>query len=282
MIVQTIPAPSPPPTLTPALLTRASFAGFGEVIANPRPEARPFNTSPSAIARGDLPFGAVSANQATAIQYRSIASMRNLYDEAQSGKSGTPRMTMFVCAARGGGGGAPVIVDSESSSGPSSSSSSSSSNSNSSRKQKTAVIPIQVLERHPFTTQTFIPLTADKTKAYLVIVAPSLPPGKLDEALPVPSSTTSSGSPRDIKLPGRGLPDLTRLTAFIATPGQAVTYGPGTWHAPMVALGPLNSTLDFVVVQFANDTPLEDCQEVTISGPTVVVTIPDTSKLARL
>jgi ureidoglycolate lyase len=65
-------------------------------------------------------------------------------------------------------------------------------------------------------------------------------------------------------LPGSGLPDLDNLRAFIAKGSQAVTYGAGTWHAPMVVLG--NKPVDFVVVQYANGVGLEDCQEVEIKG----------------
>lgn len=113
-------------------------------------------------------------------------------------------------------------------------------------------VQIKVLERHPFTSQTFIPLTADSSKRYLVVVAPSLGPTPLDDSLPAPADA------------GRGLPDVRRLLAFVATGDQAVTYAAGTWHAPMIALGPRDSTVDFVVVQFANDVPVEDCQEVAL------------------
>jgi ureidoglycolate lyase len=59
------------------------------------------------------------------------------------------------------------------------------------------------------------------------------------------------------------MPDLRRLRAFVATATQAVTYGAGTWHAPMVALGDkVTNAMDFVVVQFANGVAVEDCQEV--------------------
>ena len=47
---------------------------------------------------------------------------------------------------------------------------------------------------------------------------------------------------------------------------QAVTYGAGTWHAPMVALGEKGTAVDFVVVQFANGVAVEDCQEVFLRG----------------
>lgn len=56
-----------------------------------------------------------------------------------------------------------------------------------------------------------------------------------------------------------GLPDLDTVRAFVAQGNQAVTYGAGTWHAPMVAL---HSTLDFAVLINENGVPEEDCQEV--------------------
>jgi ureidoglycolate lyase len=56
-----------------------------------------------------------------------------------------------------------------------------------------------------------------------------------------------------------------------------VTYGPGTWHAPMMVLPPLEKevedghtggtgTIDFLVTQFANGVAEEDCQEVEYEG----------------
>lgn len=41
-----------------------------------------------------------------------------------------------------------------------------------------------------------------------------------------------------------------------------MTYGAGTWHAPMVVIGA--RPIDFVVVQFANGVGSEDCQEVDL------------------
>ncbi|KAI0479593.1 ureidoglycolate hydrolase [Xylaria cf. heliscus] len=230
-----------PLTVTAAPLTRDAFAPFGDVIANPRPGSTPSNTAPAAIARGELPCGAVSANQGTAIQYRAIASMRDLYGSAPSGRAGNARMTMFVCGAR-------TLVSRD--------------GGGEEEEEEGDGVQIKVLERHPFTSQTFVPLTADATKRYLVVVAPTLDVAAEDEeeeeeeGLPAP--------PPDAGLPGRGLPDVRRLVAFVATGQQAVTYGAGTWHAPMIALGPPDSTVDFVVVQFANDVPVEDCQEVAL------------------
>ena len=41
-----------------------------------------------------------------------------------------------------------------------------------------------------------------------------------------------------------------------------MTYGAGTWHAPMIVIG--DRPIDFVVVQFANEVGIEDCQEVAL------------------
>lgn len=65
-----------------------------------------------------------------------------------------------------------------------------------------------------------------------------------------------------------GLPDLQNLKAFVAEPGTGVTYGVGTWHAPMVVVG---EKLDFVVVQNMSGRGDEDCQEVDVQGVEVVV-----------
>lgn len=61
----------------------------------------------------------------------------------------------------------------------------------------------------------------------------------------------------------------------MANGSQAVTYGAGTWHAPMVVVG--EKPIGFVVVQFANGVGIEDCQEVDWeNGPneTLSVAVP--------
>ncbi|KAI1142491.1 hypothetical protein F5Y05DRAFT_228272 [Hypoxylon sp. FL0543] len=256
MLIQTHPIPIPNPlTITAEPLTPTAFTPFGAVLANPAPERRPHNTPASALPPG---HGAVSANQGTAIQYRALAPpLRNLYDQAPSRKPATPRTTMFVCGAR------QLLPDpdpdtrDERKHGDDDGSSSGSSSCSRSRDE-TGLFPLNILERHPYTTQTFIPLNASPKSRYLVIVAPSRPPEDADRHLPAPAGDG---------LPGRGLPDLSRLRAFVATGAQAVTYGAGTWHAPMAALGDAGDAVDFVVVQFANDVPVEDCQEVELGGP---------------
>lgn len=106
------------------------------------------------------------------------------------------------------------------------------------------IFDVKILERHPFTTQTFTPLglsASDSTTQFLVIVAPSL-----------------RGSAEGVSSP----PDLGGLEAFICNGGQAVTYAAGTWHAPMVVLG--EKRVDFVVTQFVSGIADEDCQEVLV------------------
>ena len=63
-----------------------------------------------------------------------------------------------------------------------------------------------VMERHPFSSQTFLPLKASR---YLVVVAPDS---------------------------GDGGPNLTRVRAFVSAGDQGVTYRCGVWHHIMTAL----------------------------------------------
>jgi ureidoglycolate lyase len=202
-------------------LTREAFAPFGDVIENPRPNVHPSSMSSSTSlgsAAVTLPFDAISANQGSAIKYQHVTRPINLYSKAPSGRSGVAVTNMFVCASRG-----------------------------------EDALPIPILERHPYTTQTFVPLQSNNRDkgngyGYLVLVAPTLPN---------PHTKDGSG----------GLPDLGGLRAFVASAdGQAVTYGAGTWHAPMVALGSPGTAVDFVVVQFANGVAEEDCQEVYLES----------------
>ncbi|CAJ2502320.1 Uu.00g097140.m01.CDS01 [Anthostomella pinea] len=283
MLIHALPI-THPQSLTAEPLTRPAFAPFGDAISNPRPDARPSNTDPAAIANGALPFGAVSANQGTAIQYRGLAAVREYYAQAPSGRAGAARLTMFVCGTRelesgGSSGGGDGNGDGDVGNGKG--------KGEAGGEAKKDSVQVTILERHPFTSQTFIPLTADASKRYLVIVAPSLPPGATDEGLPVPDAEAAQGATEKAngaKLPGRGLPNVRRMRAFVATGEQAVTYAAGTWHAPMMALGPADSTIDFLVVQFANDVPVEDCQEVALERQgsdersRIMVRVPDAER----
>lgn len=67
---------------------------------------------------------------------------------------------------------------------------------------------IDVLERHPLASQTFVPIRV--AGPYLVVVAPSQADGE---------------------------PALDRAEAFVAQPDAGVHYAPGVWHMPMAAFG---------------------------------------------
>lgn len=241
-------------------LDPASFAPFGEVIQNPSTH------------NGTPKLQRVVANQGSAEKWLDVTKMRNWYELSSSRKPASVSMNMFVCKPR-----------------------------QLEKREGRSVFLVKILERHPFTPQTFVPLgltAEDKGTCYLVIVAPTLPlrsrsgsieDGGLEPAYPIlpprrkrslrerllgtrPNpftndfnpSTTSAASPssNEPKLKGPGLPDLDNIRAFIAHGDLAVTYGPGTWHAPMVVLG--EKAIDFVVVQYANGVAVEDCQEVEI------------------
>jgi len=222
-------------TIRPERLSQRTFSPFGTVIQNPAPSLIPS----SELKSNKLPPNAVQANQGSALKYLDVTHMRDLYSDAPSQVPSKAVMNMFVCA--------PRLLDEH----------------HDLTSSDRGHFLIKILERHPFTTQTFIPLGLSALDAhealYLVIVAPSLAPSSSDESMPVPQPTSENKS-----LPGRGLPDLNRIKAFIADGSQAVTYGAGTWHAPMVVVGA--KAIDFVVVQFANGVELEDCQEASLEG----------------
>jgi ureidoglycolate lyase len=92
---------------------------------------------------------------------------------------------------------------------------------------------------------------------YLVVVAPTLV-GQ-STTVQTPDGNASGKTSVEVHDP----PDLENLQAFVARPGRAVTYAPGTWHAPMVVIG--SRRVDFVVVQFMNGLDEEDCQEVYLN-----------------
>ena len=244
------------------------FAPFGTVIQNPE-------HAPSAV---PVHHNVVSANQGSALKYVDVSHLTDYYDLAPSKKPARSVINMFVCSPR-------HLEETGTSNG-------SGTESGASPK----VFHVQILERHPFTSQTFIPTGLsidDTTTRYLVVVAPTLPASAgmdAGKALPYPlqapkgrwsvvdlfskarssyvmnashSPSSSASDISDSRRPkGPGSPDLSRVKAFIANGSQSVTYGPGTWHAPMVVLG--IKSIDFVVVQYSNGVALEDCQEIAI------------------
>lgn len=99
-------------------------------------------------------------------------------------------------------------------------------------------LSVKLVERHPFGSQAFIPLSG---QPYLVLVAPA------GEAV-----------------------DPSDLRAFLATADQGVNYHAGTWHHPVLAL---NAVSDFLVVDRGGDGHncdeifFEDTLEIILEAP---------------
>ncbi len=80
-------------------------------------------------------------------------------------------------------------------------------------------LPLSMVERHPFGSQAFIPLSP---RPFLVVVTPDGPDGP-------------------------GVP-----SAFVTAPGQGVNYRRNLWHG---VLTPIGAPQDFVVVDRGGDGP---------------------------
>jgi ureidoglycolate lyase len=90
-----------------------------------------------------------------------------------------------------------------------------------------AALPLRstTMERHPFSSQSFLPLDAG---AWLVMVAPH----------------AASGGP-----------DMARAQAFLARGDQGVTYGVDVWHHPFTVL---DRIARFAVLMWKDGTPADD------------------------
>jgi ureidoglycolate lyase len=109
------------------------------------------------------------------------------------------------------------------------------------RAHTVASFEVRVLERHPLSTQMFVPMRASR---FLLVVAL-----------------------------GGDTPDLATAAAFVVEGPCAITYAPGVWHHPMIAL---DAPADFVNVIFSDGTGA-DCDEVPVEAGAVVVRIPTPS-----
>ncbi len=93
---------------------------------------------------------------------------------------------------------------------------------------------IAMLERHPLSSQLFMPLHG---RAFLIVVAP---PGDTIE----PSA----------------------VQAFVTNRFQGVNYRPGTWHHPVLAI---DSETDFLVVD--REGPGDNCDEIWFTGQPEII-----------
>lgn len=103
---------------------------------------------------------------------------------------------------------------------------------------KSLPFPVELLERHPFSTQAFVPMVCTR---FLVCVAPDAPDGG---------------------------PDVSRLEAFLCTPGQGLNYRQGVWHHPLIAI---DGPADLVMVAFEDGT-VGDCEVRKLPAPVLVST----------
>ncbi len=259
-------------------LTQEAFSPFGAVIENPA------NLHESSAT--GLP-SSIPVNQGTALKYAEISPITDFYSHAPSRRPAKPVLNLFVCQPR-----KPRPISSGSSLGTVGGSSVAISS------VQDGLVDVNVLERHPFTSQTFIPLGlhASTSAEYLVIVAPPQPkptsskgaarpppfppppPRKRRSLLDIFSNARPSPFTNDYAPPpaskaksvalksskGSESPDLSKLRAFIANGSQAITYAAGTWHAPMIVVG--TNPVEFVVLQYSNGIAEEDCEEVHLLG----------------
>lgn len=98
---------------------------------------------------------------------------------------------------------------------------------------------LRLMERHPRSSQAFIPLAAGAADRYLVVVAPA----------------------GDFAAGG--------LRAFLAQGFQGVQYARGVWHHPLIAL---DRDSDFIVVDRIADD--DNCEELALAEETVALLRP--------
>lgn len=96
---------------------------------------------------------------------------------------------------------------------------------------------VELLEKHPLSTQVFIPMNA---RRYLVLVAL-----------------------------GADAPDLASARAFVASGAQGVSYRPGVWHHPMIAL---DAPIDFTCLVWEDGSD-GDCVVAPLTSGELTVAI---------
>jgi ureidoglycolate lyase len=84
---------------------------------------------------------------------------------------------------------------------------------------------VKVLERHQFSSQSFVPINA---KRWLVVVAPHAPEGG---------------------------PDVSRMQAFVARGDQGVTFAADVWHHPLTVL---DEAASFALFMWRNKTASDE------------------------
>lgn len=118
------------------------------------------------------------------------------------------------------------------------------------KKNKKRVVRIEKLERHRFTTQTFIPMGSGG--------APGAGEGEAGKGkyLVVVSAARDEG------------PDPKGVKAWVADGGVGVCYAPGVWHAGMCVI---DETMIFGQVQYMNGVNHEDVEFFQLDEPLEIV-----------
>jgi ureidoglycolate lyase len=93
-----------------------------------------------------------------------------------------------------------------------------------------------VMERHRYSTQTFLPLDVER---YVVVVAPHS---------------------------AEGTPDMRHARAFVVPGDTGISYGADTWHHPMIVLDRPGC---FAVLLWRDDT-INDIETVTLDHSVVI------------
>ncbi|KAK9899775.1 Allantoicase [Cystobasidium minutum MCA 4210] len=187
------------PTIPALPLTPEAFAAYGHVI-----QAYP---NPHHVPKGTK---VVSANFGSALKFNHLSPITALPHPTDANAVQAPNFSVYHC------------TPTQELGGPSK-----------------AKFEVRVLEKHEYSSQSFIPLGGGSDR-YLVIVA----------------------------LPGQdGQPDLQTLRAFTASSSQGFTYAPNVWHHPMIAL---DRTTDFACITNETGDAKVDC-EILEYGKTVML-----------
>lgn len=102
----------------------------------------------------------------------------------------------------------------------------------------TRSLQVEMLERHEFSSQSFVPIDVD---SWIVIVAPHH---------------------------ASGAPDMDQLQAFIARGDQGVTYRPNTWHHGVTVFGaPATFAVFMWLAGDGGDEEFVDVSSVTVNLP---------------
>ncbi|RSH82107.1 Ureidoglycolate lyase [Saitozyma podzolica] len=154
-------------------------------------------------------------NQGTSTKTPNIVPCTNTYHLAPSGRAGRPVMSSSRNKPR-----ETIPVD------------------NGADGVEALELQVGVLERHPYSSQSFTPMGGDECVSYVVLVADSDQTGTR--------------------------PDPSTVRAFTVLGTQGVCYDAGLWHAPMAVVG---KTMDFAIFQFMNGVEEEDCEMVDLAEP---------------